>query len=131
MSENNWNGDDQRRFSRMEGHFAAEFQLLNGSGAWLAAEVLDFTIAGIRVCFERKQRGIVLNETEMEWQEALFRFRGDALEEFLLKGHFLMIYEKYDGWLTTGFEFLEISPELQIKLIRFYAERRRERERSG
>lgn len=115
----------------MEGHFAAEFQLLNGSGAWLAAEVLDFTIAGIRVCFERKQRGIVLNETEMEWQEALFRFRGDALEEFLLKGHFLMIYEKYDGWLTTGFEFLEISPELQIKLIRFYAERRRERERSG
>lgn len=115
----------------MEGHFSAEFQLLNGSGAWLAAEVLDFTIAGIRVCFEREQRGIVLTETGIEWQEAILRFRGGALEELLLKGHFLMIYEKHDSWLTTGFEFLEISPELQIKLIRFYAEHRRGQERSG
>ena len=115
----------------MEGRFAAEFQLLNGSGAWLAAEVLDFSIAGIRVCFEREQLGIALNEAEIEWQEALFRFRGGALEEILLKGHFLMIYEKRDGKLTTGFEFLEISPELQIKLIRFYAEHRRGQEQSG
>ena len=131
MSENNWNGNDKRRFSRMECHFTAEFQLLNGSGVWLAAEVLDFSIAGIRVCFEREQRGVVLNEAEIEWQEALFRFQGDALEELLLKGHFLMIYEKRGGWLTTGFEFLEISPELQIKLIRFYAEHRRGQEQSG
>ena len=89
----------------------------------MAAEVLDFTIAGIRVCFEREQHEIILSEAEMESQEALFHFREDALEELLLKSHFLMVYEKHDGWLTTGFEFLEISPELQIKLIRFYAER--------
>ena len=118
MSENNWEKNEQRRFSRVGCRLTSEFQLTEG-GAWLSAEVLDFSVAGIRVCFEREQRGVILNEADIEWQEACFCFK-DA-EDIVVKGHFLMVYENREGFFTSGFEFLEVDPARQIKLLRLYA----------
>jgi len=98
----------------------AEFRLLEGSEVWLSADVLDFTIAGIRVRFEREQKGIVLSEADVEWKEVLFRLK--ILSEVLsIKGHFLMVYAQEGSCFTTGAEFLDVTPEQQIKLVGLYA----------
>lgn len=115
--------NDQRRFPRVDCRLVTEFQLAQGGGEWLQADVLDLTIAGIRVCFKREQCGFSLSEADVEWKEARFQLRLMA-EELLLKGHFLMVYEQHDGRFTTGVEFVEVTPEQQIKLVRFYAEHR-------
>ncbi len=120
MSEKDWKGNDQRRFSRVGCQLLAEFRLLEGSEVWLSAEVLDFTVAGVRIRFEREQRGIVLSEADIEWNEALFRL-GDPSEALSIKGHFLMVYEQDGGCFTTGAEFLDVTPEQQIRLVRLYA----------
>ena len=91
MSEKDWKGNDQRRFSRMGCRLLAEFRLLEGSEVWLSADVLDFTVAGVRIRFEREQRGIVLSEADVEWKEALFRL-GDPSEALSIKGYFLRVY---------------------------------------
>ena len=98
----------------------AEFRLLEGSEVWLSADVLDFTVAGVRIRFEREQRGIVLSEADVEWKEALFRF-GDPAEALSVKGHFLRVYAQENGCFTTGAEFLDITPEQQIRLVGLYA----------
>lgn len=123
MFQKDWKGNEQRRFSRIGCRLISEFQLLEGNGVWLTAEVLDFSIAGIRICFSQEQCGTVLDETDIEWREAFFRFR-ETSEEVVLKGHFLMVYEKGDGYFTTGVEFLGVAPEEQIKLLRLYAAHR-------
>ena len=120
MSEKDWKGNDQRRFSRMGCRLLAEFRLLEGSEVWLSADVLDFTVAGVRIRFEREQRGIVLNEADVEWKEALFRL-GDPSEALSIKGHFLRVYAPEGSCFTTGVEFLDVAPELQIGLVRLYA----------
>ena len=76
----------------------AEFRLLEGGEVWLSAEVLDFTVAGVRVRFEREQRGLVLNEADIEWKEALFRF-GDPAEA-------LSVIIDYQDFSLFYFEFL-------------------------
>ena len=120
MSENDWKENDQRRFSRVGCRLLAEFRLLEGSEVWLSAEVLDFTVAGVRVRFKQKQRELILSEADIEWKEALFRF-GDPSEALSVKGHFLRVYAQEEGCFTTGAEFLDITPEQQIRLVGLYA----------
>ena len=120
LSENDWKGNDQRRFSRVGCRLLAEFRLLEGSEVWLSADVLDFTVAGVRVQFEREQRGIVLSEADVEWKEALFRL-GNSSGTLSIKGHFLRVYAQEGGCFITGAEFLDVAPELQIGLVRLYA----------
>lgn len=117
--------NDQRRFPRVDCRFIAEFRLSREGTEWLRADVLDLTIAGIRVRFDREQHGRVLNEADIEWKEACFRF-GPVSQALLLKGHFLMVYERRDGRFTTGVEFVDVTPEQQIQLVRLYADHRRE-----
>ena len=120
MSENDRKENDQRRFSRVGCRLLAEFRLLEGSEVWLSAEVLDFTVAGVRVRFEREQRGLVLSEADIEWKEALFRLV-DPSEALSIKGHFLRVYAQEGGCFTTGAEFLDVTPEQQIRLVGLYA----------
>ena len=120
MSENDRKENDQRRFSRVGCRLLAEFRLLEGSEVWLSAEVLDFTVAGVRVRFEREQRGLVLSEADIEWKEALFRLGGPS-EALSIKGHFLRVYAQEGGCFTTGAEFLDVTPEQQIRLVGLYA----------
>lgn len=120
MSENDRKENDQRRFSRVGCRLLAEFRLLEGSEVWLSAEVLDFTVAGVRVRFEREQRGLVLSEADIEWKEALFRL-GDPSEALSIKGHFLRVYAQEGGCFITGAEFLDVTPEQQIRLVGLYA----------
>lgn len=117
--------NDQRRFLRGVCRFVVEFRLSDEDADWIPADVLDFTVAGIRVCFEQERNGIVLSEEDVEWKEARFRFRTPP-DELLVKGHFLKVYAKRDGRFTAGVEFMDVTPELQFDLMRFYAGHRRE-----
>ena len=38
-----------------------------------------------------------------------------------IKGHFLRVYAQEGGCFTTGAEFLDVTPEQQIRLVGLYA----------
>ena len=116
-------GQESRRFVRVECVFRAEFRLHNHD-AWLPADVLDLSVAGMKVRFDPFQRGRTLRPEVFEWADSRFRFplKGDF---FHLDGHFLKIYQRNAGLFTAGVEFDEPSPEDQFRLVELYAEFRR------
>ena len=114
---------DQRRFLRVDCRLFTEFQLPD-EGDWLLVEVLDLSIVGLRVRFRENQRKRAIKEEDITWRDVRFRFRNRA-EEFLLDGHFLMVYAKSDGCFTAGVEFVNVTPEQQFKLVALYADYRR------
>lgn len=122
MPDNQERGD-QRRFLRVDCRLFTEFQLPD-EGDWLLAEVLDLSIVGLRVRFRKDQRKRTIKEEDIAWQDVRFRFR-NRTEEFILDGHFLMVYAKNDGYFTAGVEFVNVTPEQQFKLVALYANYRR------
>ncbi|NLL36262.1 MAG: PilZ domain-containing protein [Fretibacterium sp.] len=121
MAENkNERSVEKRRFLRVECQLSAAF-LLEGETDWIDAEVLDLSIAGVKLRFRQRQGGRTLSEADIEWQGARFRFTLDR-EFFYLDGCFLKVYVKEGGSFTAGVEFLNAEPEDQFKLVALYAE---------
>jgi len=61
-------GQESRRFVRVECVLRAEFRLHNHD-AWLPAEVLDLSVAGMKLRFNPFQRGRTLLPEVFEWAE--------------------------------------------------------------
>lgn len=121
--------DEQRQFFRVPCQLQIMFQLPSMPACWFSAEVLDLSIVGVRLCFKSRQQGISLKVEDIQWQDALFRFQPSAGQEFILSGHFLMIYDQEAGNFTTGVEFTEMAPEDQFKLVVLYAEYQKQKAR--
>ena len=116
-------GQESRRFVRVECVLRAEFRLHNHD-AWLPADVLDLSVAGMKVRFDPFQRGRTLRPEVFEWADSRFRFPLKGAF-FHLDGHFLKIYQRNAGLFTAGVEFDEPSPEDKFRLVELYAEFRR------
>ena len=111
---------DKRRFLRVECCLFAAFQLEEKT-TWVTAEVLDLSIAGVKLRFKTTQKGAILSESDIEWCPARFRFSLNR-EFFYLDGYFLKVYVKEGGRFTVGVEFTDMQPEDQFKLVSLYAE---------
>lgn len=118
-------GQESRRFFRVECALRTEFRLHNHD-VWLPAEVLDLSVAGMKLRFNPFQRGRTLRPEVFEWADSRFRFPLKK-DFFHLDGHFLKIYQRSAGLFTAGVEFDEPSPEEQFKLVELFAEFRRRR----
>ncbi len=118
-------GQESRRFFRVECALRTEFRLHNHD-VWLPAEVLDLSVAGMKLRFNPFQRGRMLRPEVFEWADSRFRFPLKK-DFFHLDGHFLKIYQRSAGLFTAGVEFDEPSPEEQFKLVELFAEFRRRR----
>lgn len=116
-------GQENRRFFRVECSLRAEFRLQD-LDAWLPAEVLDLSVAGMKLRFDPFHGGRTLPPEVFEWADSRFRFLLKR-EFFYLDGHFLKIYQRSAGLFTTGVEFDDPSPEDLFKLVELYAEFRR------
>lgn len=114
---------ESRRFFRVECVLRVEFRLHNHE-VWFPADVLDLSIAGMKVRFNPFQRGRTLRPEIFEWTNSRFRFPLKA-EFFHLEGHFLKVYQRNAGLFTAGVEFDEPSAEDQFLLVELYAEFRR------
>ena len=112
-----------RRFFRVECVLRIEFRLQSHE-AWISADVLDMSVAGMKVRFNPFQRGRTLRPEIFEWTNSRFRFPLKA-EFFHLEGHFLKVYQRNAGLFTAGVEFDEPSAEDQFLLVELYAEFRR------
>ena len=121
---------EQRQFMRVKCSISAEFQLPAQQDFWFSAEVLDLSIIGVRLRFKPRQRGRVLVDEDIQWQDTLFRFSSDK-ETFILTGHFLMVYLRENEHFTAGVEFTDVTPEQQFRLVSLYAEYRREMARAA
>ncbi len=118
-------GQESRRFFRVECALRTEFRLHNHD-VWLPAEVLDLSVAGMKLRFNPFQRGRMLRPEVFEWADSRFRFPLKK-DFFHLDGHFLKIYQRSAGLFTARVEFDEPSPEEQFKLVELFAEFRRRR----
>ena len=118
-------GQESRRFFRVECALRTEFRLHNHD-VWLPAEVLDLSVAGMKLRFNPFQRGRMLRPEVFEWADSRFRFPLKR-DFFHLDGHFLKIYQRSAGLFTAGVEFDEPSPEEQFKLVELFADFRRRR----
>ena len=116
------NNREKRRFLRIPCLLSTDF-LLEGETEWLKADVLDISIAGVKLCFRYNQGDRCLSETDLEWVNYRFRFKA-AGEDFYIKGHFLKVYEKDSEYFTAGVEFTGLTPDEQLKLVMLYAELR-------
>jgi hypothetical protein len=114
---------ENRRFFRVECVLRAEFRLHNHD-FWLPADVLDLSVAGMKVRFNPFQRGRTLRPDVFEWADSRFRFPLRT-NFFHLDGHFLKVYVREAGLFTAGVEFEAPSPEDQFKLVELYADFRR------
>ena len=120
-------GRDKRRFDRVSCLLRVDFRLL-GHDLWHQADVLDLSVAGMRVRFNPFRRGRTLRPELIKKAEAMFRFsKGSAF--FLLKGRFLRVYLREPGLFTVGVEFANPSPEELFRLVDLYADFRHGRVR--
>ncbi|MBQ7263723.1 MAG: PilZ domain-containing protein [Synergistaceae bacterium] len=123
--------NEKRHFMRVDCEATAEFQLPDRGPIWYPAEVLDISIIGVRIRFARQQDEGELSDEDIQWQDVRFRFTDDEeAAGLVLDGHFLMIYQKDEGLLTSGIEFVNVVPEQQFKLVLLYAKHRQAQTRS-
>lgn len=120
-------GSDKRRFHRVLCALRVDFSLL-GQDQWLPAEILDLSVAGMRIKFNPFRRGRTLRPELLESADGIFRFPTRGIF-FQLGGRFLKVYHREPGMFTAGVEFVGASPEEQFQLVRIYADFRRERVR--
>ncbi|MFA7621468.1 MAG: PilZ domain-containing protein [Aminobacteriaceae bacterium] len=120
-------GSDKRRFARVPCALRVDFSLL-GHDQWLPAEILDLSVAGMRIKFNPFRRGRTLRPELLERADGIFRFPTRGVF-FQLDGRFLKVYHREPGLFTAGVEFVGASPEEQFKLVSIYADFRRGRVR--
>lgn len=118
-------GGEKRSCARIKCRFSAEFQLLSRPDEWFEADVKDLSVIGVRLSINSSQGTRILQKDDIEWQDARFRFSNES-EEFVLDGHFLMIYQRDGDIMTTGVEFMDVTQEQQFKLVQLYAQYRKE-----
>ena len=116
-------GQENRKFVRVECIMGVEF-LVSSHDDWIRADVLDLSVAGMKVRFNPFQRGRTLRPELFEWMGGQFRFPSRR-SFFQLNGHFLKVYLREAGLFTAGVEFDDPSPEDQFRLVELYAEFRR------
>ncbi len=132
MKPDNYRGPDKRRFFRAECRLNTEFQILDPAfdGIWdplrraVSADVLDLSVAGMKIRFIPPSWADPADGTGFEWMECAFRFmmRGSYL---VLPGHMLRIYERYGNTCVTGVEFAPLPPDEQFRIVELFAEFRR------
>ena len=90
----------------------------------MPAEVLDLSVAGMKVRFDPLFRGKTLPPERFEWADSTFRFRlGGGF--FQIGGCFLRVYMREPGRFIAGVEFTDPSPEQQFRLVELYGVFRR------
>ena len=116
-------GEEKRRFFRVECVLRTEFRLRD-HGSWVPAEVLDLSVAGMKVRFDPFFRGKTLSPERFEWADSIFRFPLNG-SFFQIEGCFLRVYLREAGRFTAGVEFTDPSPEDQFRLVELYGMFRR------
>ena len=108
-------GQESRRFVRVECVLRAEFRLHNHD-AWLPAEVLDLSVAGMKLRFNPFQRGRPLLPEVFEWADSRFRFPLKR-EFFHLDGHFLKIYNYHQDGDSMAALHAKVIPVDQKQML--------------
>lgn len=116
-------GAERRQFFRVECRMKTEFKLA-GSLFWAPAEVLDLSVAGMKIRFDPFFRGKTIRPEALDWAESDFRFSAKG-SFFEIRGFFLRVYLKEAGRFTAGVEFDDPTPEQQFKLVELYGAFRR------
>ena len=132
MKANSFRGLDKRRFFRAECRLNTEFQILEPAfdGLWdplrgaISADVLDLSVAGMKIRFTPPSWADPSDGSGFEWADCAFRFllKGSYL---VLPGHMLRIYEREGSTCVTGVEFFPLPPDEQFRIVELFAEFRR------
>lgn len=116
-------GAERRQFFRVECDMKTEFRLAGGF-FWIPANVLDLSVAGMKIRFDPFFRGKTILPEMLDWTESDFRFSAKG-GFFEIKGYFLRVYLREPGRFTAGVEFDDPTPEEQFRLVELYGAFRR------
>lgn len=119
-------GAERRQFFRVECEMKTEFRLTGGH-FWVPADVLDLSVAGMKIRFDPFFRGKTIRPEALDWAGSDFRFPAKG-GFFKIEGYFLRVYLREPGKFTAGVEFDEPTPEQQFKLVELYGAFRRRRQ---
>ncbi len=118
-------GAERRQFFRVECNMKTEFKLAGGL-CWIPAEVVDLSVAGMKIRFDPFFRGKTILPEMLDWAESDFRFPAKG-GFFKIEGYFLRVYLREPGRFTAGVEFDEPTPEQQFRLVELYGAFRRQK----